>query len=833
MRSILTLSFLLLAIYVLPAQVILEQTPLESNPVLQHQEALRLQAQEEKLVRLFGEEVAESRTTTHNCEDDGIYESGETVFILSGEQLEICLDTTGFVTFDNISVDGNFGSTSTNENCITYTSNGGVDLGIGDTLKVELCLPNGGDCSVRTFPVVVKREDANFIEPAVSLNAETDLSLCVSPANYILPSGITSSLILNCHNPEFVDVSNGNTKDSCALLSAQRAAGQDTVCLKISNDFCISDTYKFPFRVTGDTLGLPFMDDFSYAGPYPNKLWLDKKTFVNNSWGYQPPSVGFATFDGLDETGTPYGGGYGRSDALTSNYIDLSPYNAGSNVYLSCFAQPKGYGYEPGLADSLVVEFKKSNGDWVRIHTFQGLGGGVPFDSLPGFDNFFSFPIISSDYFYDGFQFRFVNYGERRGIFEIWHVDYVRLNANEVPDGSFEDIAFTNLPNFILKRYSSMPYSHFENPMLLDSIDIELYSHFDVIESAEPSGMVLRELETGAVFDDIPTLLLDQPENQRNVPPQTHKFHRNARSLMDITGLSLDKLVFELEYTFEVDGQNPGFFPVVARNDTVKRQTVFDNYFAYDDGSAEVAIFIGNIGQAVASEFEATHDDSLRAVQIHFPRYSSMESATFNLRVHVGSLGNVVYEKFLLKPFFPDTVLDTLQGFTTYRLSDDFDNPTAVAIPPGPFFIELAQASTQQLVLIGFDLNTPKAIDYQYFRNGSNWILMGNKGASMIRPVVGNFTPPNTPVDELLAEDLMFNVYPNPSNGIMNLDIGDEDISDFEISIFNSIGQLMKHQKLDNLQLDMSMVENGVYYLQLKNLKTRQFTTRKVLIYND
>ena len=136
---------------------------------------------------------------------------------------------------------------------------------------------------------------------------------------------------------------------------------------------CISDSYKFPFRVIGDTLDLPFLDDFSYEGPYPNSLWLDKHAFVNNHWAYQPPTVGFATMDGLDENGTPWGGGYGRADFLTSNYIDLSPYNSSSNVYLSCYVERKGYGYYPNEGDSLVVEFKKTDGEWGSDSCFPRL----------------------------------------------------------------------------------------------------------------------------------------------------------------------------------------------------------------------------------------------------------------------------------------------------------------------------------------------------------------------------------------------------------------------------------------------------------------------------
>jgi len=70
---------------------------------------------------------------------------------------------------------------------------------------------------------------------------------------------------------------------------------------------------------------LPFFDDFAYPGPFPDdELWMENLVFINNTLGFELVSVGVATFDGLDGTGTPYGGGFGSSDTLTSIPLDLS-----------------------------------------------------------------------------------------------------------------------------------------------------------------------------------------------------------------------------------------------------------------------------------------------------------------------------------------------------------------------------------------------------------------------------------------------------------------------------------------------------------------------------
>src|SRR3569832_395224 len=51
-------------------------------------------------------------------------------------------------------------------------------------------------------------------------------------------------------------------------------------------------------------LTLPFRDDFSYDGIYPDPtLWTDSDVFINSSYADNPPTVGVATFDGIDKFG--------------------------------------------------------------------------------------------------------------------------------------------------------------------------------------------------------------------------------------------------------------------------------------------------------------------------------------------------------------------------------------------------------------------------------------------------------------------------------------------------------------------------------------------------
>src|SRR4051812_16013479 len=53
-------------------------------------------------------------------------------------------------------------------------------------------------------------------------------------------------------------------------------------------------------RIESTSLTLPFVDDFSYEGVYPDaNLWMDNYVFVNRDFPVDPPTIGVATFDGL------------------------------------------------------------------------------------------------------------------------------------------------------------------------------------------------------------------------------------------------------------------------------------------------------------------------------------------------------------------------------------------------------------------------------------------------------------------------------------------------------------------------------------------------------
>src|SRR5205814_631927 len=63
-----------------------------------------------------------------------------------------------------------------------------------------------------------------------------------------------------------------------------------------------------PFiMAAGDTLDLPFVDDFSLNGMFPDQAkWLGPGVYVNNRFCVYPVTKGVGTFDGANHRGDPY-----------------------------------------------------------------------------------------------------------------------------------------------------------------------------------------------------------------------------------------------------------------------------------------------------------------------------------------------------------------------------------------------------------------------------------------------------------------------------------------------------------------------------------------------
>ena len=322
---------------------------------------------------------------------------------------------------------------------------------------------------------------------------------------------------------------------------------------------------NFKIQVSSfDTISLPLIDDFSKQGIYPDTTyWIDKNVFINTDYPFYPPTIGVATFDGVDPFGNPYDflnpTSYGIADYLTSRPVRLdsnafTKLSPADSVYLSFFYQPQGRGNAPDLDDSLVLEFKTNDSLWTHIWS-------VPGRNIIGDTAFKQVMISVSDsiYFYKGFQFRFKNYATLSGNVDHWNIDYVRLdklrNAN---DTVIDDVAFVYNTGTLLKNFQQMPWQHYLvdtsaelKSTLYNTISnlddsVKLLRYYYLISEGCPGNNLLDSVSGGD--DNIESYFTNGYHNvpSQAAPPVNYIFPSNSK----------DSAEFEIKHVI-IDKSNP------------------------------------------------------------------------------------------------------------------------------------------------------------------------------------------------------------------------------------------------------------------------------------
>jgi hypothetical protein len=724
-----------------------------------------------------------------------------------------------------------------------------------DTIAVTYCNAGGELCSdTLTLAILARRAGQKLFPSGLVLAPEETVTVTV-PADQ-LPGALQCNFFLECvdnypgrdQRAYFTDYTQPVNE---VVYEASRFRGVDSLCVVLCDEFGICDTTHLAFRVQAPSRGLPFMDDFSYAGPTNEELWLDNEVYLNSTMPINPPSYGVATFDGIDHTGRPYGGEYDAADRLTSTYLNISP---NEEAVLTFWLQRGGLADRPETQDSLVLEFTNEDGEWEFVTSFAGMPANQPIAVRDTLFTFYRIP-IADDYRHPDFQFRFSNFADRQGLRDVWHLDYVRLGvgANQI-DTFFNDLAFTRLPEPILKDYSSMPLRHFQATganELSDSLLVGVYNHSSQTLNASPSSVIFEELNSNVTpFNTTPTLFNGLDINIPNQQPVNRVYRLQSDqngfpsvwadyvSIMEGPAFdAFDELEFEMTYTLSNPGQIqlPGFEDV-QRNDRVSRTTYFSDYFAYDDGTAESAVET-SAGKQVAVAFVACVPDTLRGVRIHFPHTSEdISEQLFRLRVWIGELDNSPDYDVIYSPAYASTYFDTLQGFTTYPLVDMNGNLAPLPLPADSFFVgwqQLTNCDISRCIGVGYDRNRPQGYDFIYVNNGAGWepIFALSKGSLMLRPVVSGDAPvlPTEVADIPAVEADGLTVFPNPVRDVLQLRWADGAAREGIMQLYNQAGQLLRQAPLAS-EWRLGDLTPGLYFLEVVTDDGRPAVRKKVVV---
>lgn len=584
--------------------------------------------------------------------------------------------------------------------------------------------------------------------------------------------------------------------------------------------------YSYTFdSITGaklDSVALPSDTSFLYATIHFANLdtaskWVDNFAFQNNTFPIDPPTIGVATLDGLNEFGRPYNNTVinpvGNADVLTSKPIDLSGLQNDSAVFISFFVQAQGRGDLPNTPDSLVLEFKNEYENlWVPVW-------GINIDDVST-EKFKQYYVEVRDtnlvtgprYFYEEFQFRFRNIASLSGNNDHWHIDYVRLDKNRAlveQDTVVRDVAFMyDFPN-VLENYSSLPWSQFQAGADSFANEIEI--------PIRDNGQV-----NGVSAGSFPISVLVTDSLDMDTIFQLGGLNFNATS--EIKDQVFTPISDFVKPTFSGDsifmnagmGMTPTSRNLIISNDTTFSTIHFDKVMSYDDGSAERAYGLsGNPNEVkkFAYKYTVAHPDTLAAIQVHFSNidqdvsnlvfsFYAWDSLEIDQPLSFENSIGVIENK---KPSY----IDMVNGFVTYT----FDSAILVT---DDFYIGWAQTDSRNLQ-IGFDMNSTKGRANMFTYTSSTWreSTISVEGSPMLRAVLDAdfvFEPPTGIRDIVNTQTI--DVYPNPSTDVFHLRLPNG-VYNNVIQVYDLSGSLVLQKENSDI-INLDGFTSGMYLLQVK-----------------
>ncbi len=569
---------------------------------------------------------------------------------------------------------------------------------------------------------------------------------------------------------------------------------------------------------------LPFFDDFSANSIFPNQQnWIDDHVFINNSFGIGPVSIGVATFDAVDSDGFVYSQVETQpkiADRLTSNQIDLSAYTPADSLYLTFYFQPQGLGDKPEYDDSLKLEFLTpdttvlvwfANGTDFKSFKTNTLNLNLDVKDTIQF-KMIHIKVVDPVFFNPNFQFRFSNYastfslemnGSRRTNCDMWNIDYVYFDADRsMSDTIFADVAFVEQPKSFIKTYTSVPWAHFDEAIA--KIRSDVYYNLRNNDKIERnlSAIILKIKDAAKDSNYFFRKGLDNELS--GIDPFTNYFDiRYAWSdNFPIAWYEASKAIIEMEAELSVQNADP------IENNKAYRTVIFDDYYAYDDGTAEYAYGITDGARKAAHLIETYKPDTLIGFSMYFVPNKEDYGALQTFFPSVWASSDAKPGALLYKEESGSSVelSDTRNEFVTVTFSE----PVFVE---NTFFIGWEQNENLSINL-GFDANNNTRPKRFYYYNGA-WYEGDNdkEGSLMIRPIFAK--SPITTITQIATNFADVIIFPNPSTGDLQISFlnGDEQGT---MTVYNSIGTKVFESILNKTNYSLGHLPNGVYLVMVQ-----------------
>lgn len=556
---------------------------------------------------------------------------------------------------------------------------------------------------------------------------------------------------------------------------------------------------------------VPDNDNSLYVVDDPANWATGEGAYINNHYPVNPPTVGVATFDGVNGFGDPYDfpseSSYGIADFLTSKPVNLErsplnvPYSEADSIYFSFFYQPGGFGEKPNAKDSLVLEFYAVNQqEWVRVWSAKG-------DTLSDFKLVYV-QVGDTAFLQNGFRFRFKNYASLYGSLDHWHIDYLWLgDGRSRTVTSIEEIEFMYPNGSIIRDYTSMPWEHFKDDpsgWMADEHSVEVRNlssttkavSFKYFVYDEQGTEIFQNIDPWSDFSGIPAFDFKTSTTNVNAGGNQFVFPTNTNDRQ--------------QFTVRVRGEGPS----TTDSSNVTFLQDFSTFYAYDDGTPEKAYSVVAPGGKVSVEFNTDYPDTLKAVYFYFPKIIADQSLS-PFRLKIWSELNPETEIYSNTTTFTPVYTNRLNKLVRIEL----DDPIVVS---GRFYLGFEHIGATVEIPIGFDENNDNQSKI-FWNAGLGWQPSKFTGSPIIRPDFG--VPPDPPVavESSLDSDNEFKVrvFPNPANQQVTIAM-DGAQGEVILNIYDLQGRTITNRQItdSNTNVELGQLPNGIYLLHLVDSTT-------------
>ena len=629
-------------------------------------------------------------------------------------------------------------------------------------------------------------------------------------------------------------------------------------------------------------LWLPFFDDFTYEGPYPDStLWEDNFAFINSSFQKNPANRGVATLDALDAAGKIYA--HASPFPFIADYLTSRPIRTDSiktdngnihllmpddSLFLSFYYQPQGTGDAPERYDSLVLEFFTEYEEIImNIDSIYH-----PADTSWNVDNPEVWDSISVAYWEKDTSYTIIPeqwqhiwaaegmtldaFYEKHGV---W-MKQVMISITDIehfrPDFRFRFRNYASLPNNTLPSWQSNVDQWNIDYVKLNYNRTLADTTYQDISFVNPGVSFLQDFTampykqyaaavTTATKRSFTTTITNLNNVEQNADYKYRIYDSNDNLLeADYHKIDMTDYLPRMSaktYTFDVARTFPakGVFSIkqtligdISANprlsDSITYLQSLENHFAYDDGVPKAGYGLTPAKAMLAVRFPLNTRDTLQAVEIFFNTTPTRQvegyTEYFKLMVwldNFGTPGDTLY-----------TSNEILYGneagnFIRFNIKRD------VLVQSG-FFVGIQQ-STADNINIGFDYsnNMRSRNMYKIYGDLPNepWRTSDYEGCVMIHPVMGTPTitlPPTTSTPKSIA------VFPNPLTSEQQIYIQKPESFDDDhvmtVKIYDGVGKQCYEAPYTQPEITLNNLYTGIFIIKLYNHTTGETAATKLMI---